>query len=47
LRTYETIVIEHKIPLKEDAKPFKQKLKQINPMLLPIMEKVVKTLLDA
>jgi hypothetical protein len=47
LRTYDTNVIEHKIPLKEDAKPFKQKLRQINPMLLPIMEKEVKKLLDA
>jgi hypothetical protein len=27
LRTYDTRIIEHKIPLKEDAKPFKQKLR--------------------
>jgi hypothetical protein len=47
LKTYETIVIEHKIPLKEEAKPFRQKLRQINPMLLPIMEREVKKLLDA
>jgi hypothetical protein len=47
LRTYDTSVIEHKIPLKEEAKPFRQKLRQINPMLLPIMEKEVKKLLDA
>jgi hypothetical protein len=47
LRTYDTCIIEHKIPLKEDAKPFKQKLKQINPILIPIMEKEVKKLLDA
>jgi hypothetical protein len=39
LRTYDTNIIEHKIPLKEDTNPFKQKLRQINPMLLPIMEK--------
>jgi hypothetical protein len=39
LKTYDTSVIEHKIPLKEEAKPFRQKLRQINPMLLPIMEK--------
>jgi hypothetical protein len=39
LRTYDTNVIEHKIPLKEDAKPFKKKLRHINPMLLLIMEK--------
>jgi ribonuclease HI len=47
LRTYDTNIIEHKIPLKEEAKPFRWKLRQINPMLLPIMEKEVKTLLDA
>ena len=27
LKTYDTSVIEHKIPLKEEAKPFKQKLR--------------------
>jgi hypothetical protein len=33
--------------LKEEAKPFRQKLRQINPMLFPIMEREVKKLLDA
>jgi len=47
LRTYDTSIIECKIPLKEDAKPFKQELRQINPMLLSIMEKEVKKILDA
>ena len=47
LKTYDTSVIEHKIPLKEEAKPFKQKLRQINPMLLPVMEREVKKLLDS
>jgi hypothetical protein len=47
LKTYDTSIIEHKIPLKEEAKPFRQKLGQINPMLLPIMEREVKKLLDA
>jgi hypothetical protein len=47
LRTYDTFVIEHKIPLKEEAKPFSQKLRQINPMLLPVMDKEVKKLLEA
>jgi hypothetical protein len=27
LKTYDTSVIEHKIPLKEEAKPFRQKLR--------------------
>jgi hypothetical protein len=43
----DTSVIEHKIPLKEEPKPFRKKLKQINPMLLPIMEREVKKLLEA
>jgi hypothetical protein len=47
LRTYDINIIEHKIPLKEETKPFRKKLRQINPMLLPIMEKEVKKLLDA
>jgi hypothetical protein len=46
LETYDTSVIKHKIPLKEEAKPFRQKLKRINSMLLPIMEKEVNKLLD-
>jgi hypothetical protein len=47
LRNYDTNIIEHNIPLKEETKPFRQKLRQINPMLLPIMEKEVKKILDA
>jgi hypothetical protein len=47
LQTYDTSIIEQKIPLKDDTKPFRKKLRQINPMLLPIMEKEVKKLLDA
>jgi hypothetical protein len=47
LKTYDTSVIEHKIPLKEEARPFKQKMRQINPTLLPVMEREVKKKLDA
>jgi len=47
LRTYDTTIIEHKIPLKQGFKPFKHKLRQINPILLPVIEKEVKKLLDA
>jgi hypothetical protein len=46
LRTYYTSIIEHKIPLKEEVNPFRQKLRQINPMMLPTMEKEVKNILD-
>jgi hypothetical protein len=47
LRTSDTSIIEHKIPLKEDTKPFRKKLTKINPMLLLVMEKEVKKILDA
>jgi ribonuclease HI len=47
LKTYDMSIIKHKIPLKEEAKPFRQKLTQINPMLPPVMEREVKKMLDA
>jgi hypothetical protein len=47
LKTYDTDIIEHKIPLKGEDNPFRKKLRQINPMLLPVMEREVKKLLDA
>jgi hypothetical protein len=47
MRTYDTFVIEHKIPLKPSVKPFQQKLRQINPILLPVIEREVKKFLDA
>jgi len=39
--------MQHKIPLKEGVKSFQQKLRQINPMLYPIIEKELKWMLDA
>jgi hypothetical protein len=45
LKTYDTSVIEHKIPLKPGVKPFRQKLRQMNPILLLVVEKEVKNLL--
>jgi hypothetical protein len=47
LRTFDETIIQHKIPLKENVKDFKHKLRKINPLLLPIMEKEVKKLLYA
>jgi hypothetical protein len=46
LRTYDTSIIDHKIPLKLGVKPFRQKLRKINPILLLVIEKEVKRLLD-
>ena len=31
LKAYDTNIIQHKIPLKDNQKPFKQKLRKINP----------------
>lgn len=36
LKAYREDVIQHTIPLKEGAKPFKQKLRRINPKLAPL-----------
>jgi hypothetical protein len=47
IKNYDTSVIEHKIPLNHGIKPFRQKLRQINPILLPVIEREVKKLLDA
>ena len=47
LRTYDTSIIQHKVPLKPNVKPFRQKLRRINPALFPVIEKEIKKLLDA
>lgn len=47
LKSYDTSVIQHTIPLKPNQKPFKQKLRRINPMLLPPIEKEVKRMFEA
>eukprot|EP00253_Pinus_taeda_P021259 PITA_21259 len=47
LKTYDKKIIQHKIPLEKDTIPFKQKLRPINPMLLPLIEKEIKKLLAA
>ena len=45
LKTFDISIMQQKIPLKEDVKPHKQKLRQINPLLLPSIEKAIKKLL--
>ena len=40
-------MIQHTIPVQEDAKPFKQKLRRMNPLLFPLIEKEIKKLFDA
>jgi len=44
LKTYDTSIIQHTIPIKSNQKPFGQKLRIINPKLLPLIEKEVNRL---
>lgn len=37
LKSYDASIIQHKIPIKEDYNPFKQKLRRINPKLMPLI----------
>ena len=46
MKSYETSIIQHKIPLKENQKPFKQKLRIVNLVLLPLVEKEIKNIYD-
>jgi len=47
LKSYDTSVIQDRIPLKPNQKPFKHKLRRINPMLLPSIEKEVQKMFKA
>ena len=47
LKSYNTSVIQHTIPLKPNQNPFKKKLRRINPMLLPSVEKEVQKMFKA
>jgi hypothetical protein len=38
--------IQHVIPLKEGTKPFRQKLRQLNPKLAPLVQQELKKMLD-
>jgi len=39
LNEYDTSIIQHTIPIKKDENPFRHKLRRINQMLLPLIEK--------
>jgi hypothetical protein len=47
LKTYDTRIIQHTIPLKPEVKPFQQKLRKYHPSLEPLMYQELKKLLDA
>jgi hypothetical protein len=47
LKAYKDDVFQHTIPLKEDTKPFQQKLRRINIKLAPLVQAELKKMLDA
>ena len=47
LKVYDPGVFQHTILIQKNAKPFKQKLRRMNPLLLPLIEKEVRKLFDA
>ena len=47
LKVYDKNIIQHTIPIKPDHNPFRQKLRRINPKLLPSIEKEVNRLYKA
>jgi hypothetical protein len=47
LKFYDKRIIQHTIPIKEDQKPFRQKLRRINPLLFPLIKKEIRNLFDA
>ena len=47
LEFYDTSIIQHTIHVKENDKPFEQKLRRLNPLLLPLIEKEIKKRFDA
>ena len=47
LKEYDTSIIQHTIPIKLGEKPFRQKIRRVNPMVLSIIEKEIKKLFNA
>ena len=47
LKTYETHIIQHIIPIKAGVKPFQQQLQKMHPKLEPLIQNEVKKLFDA
>lgn len=47
LKSYDTPIIQHTITLKENQKSFRQKLRRINLVVLPSIEKEIKCMYEA
>jgi hypothetical protein len=46
IKVYREDVIQHVIPLKEETKPFRQKLRQLNPKLSPLVQQELQKMLE-
>ena len=47
LKVYDPGAIKHTIPIKRNGKPFKKKLRRMNPLLFPLIEKEIRKLFEA
>ena len=47
LKTYDTNIIHHVIPIRSGVKPYQQPLRKMHPKLEPLIQNEVKKLLDA
>ena len=47
MKEYNIDIIQHTIPIKENENTFRQKLRRINPLLLPLIDKEIRKLFDA
>ena len=47
MRVHDTNVIQHTITVQRSVKPFKKKLRRMNPLLLPLVEKETRKLFEA
>ena len=47
LKTYDTSIIKHIVPIKAGVKPYQQPLRKMHPKLEPLIQSEVKKLLDA
>ena len=47
LKTYDTKIVQHVIPIKGGIKPYQQPLRKMHPKLEPLIQSEVKKLLDA
>ena len=46
IKVYDTNVAQHEILVKDNEKPFKQKLRRMNPLLLSLIEKEIRKLFE-